>query len=223
MKTLFLIPALVLILSTPVLAKDTLSSEILADLSTYIGKPVTMSGLFSHSEAARESFFMDQNGVLVEVFIRNLPKINKEYILSQRQNSKTQISVAGTIQGYSNKQNAFFLNASALQESGGSFYTFRKGLPASMADILDNPSAFIGRSITMTGMFSYSEPMRESFMLNQNDHPVEIFIRDIPKAQRDQVFAIEQDSKTEITVTGNLQAYANKENAYFMNATSMKW
>jgi len=212
----------VLLFASPVLAKDTLSSEVLADPSKYIGKTVTMTGLFVHSETARESFIMDQNGTQVEVFIRSLPKINKDFILSQKPNSKIEISVIGVVQGYANKQNSFYLNASALQNANGSFQAFSRGIAANMADVLADPPSFIGKSITMTGMFSYGEPMRESFALNQNGTLIEVFLWDIPKPQKDYLYSLEQGAKVEITVTGVLQVYANKANTYFMNATSLK-
>ena len=92
MRRMLLIAVCLLGMSAPLYAKDVTSTEVLSDLAGYTGKTVTMSGLFVYSEPMRESFTVDQNGTSIEVFYRDLPRYAKDFVLAQKNYSKTPIT-----------------------------------------------------------------------------------------------------------------------------------
>jgi hypothetical protein len=98
--------------------------------------------------------------------------------------------------------------------SGGSF------LPYSVIQL--NPSKYVGKTVTMSGMFAYTEPMRGSFTFDQNGDLVEAFYEDLPQKDKDLIVSQRQDSKTPVVVvTGIVQRYTNDANKYFLKATSV--
>lgn len=67
----------------------------------------------------------------------------------------------------------------------------------------------------------YSEPMRQSFVLDQNGNAVEVFLDDLSKADREFILSQKKYSKAPVTVTGIVQRYANNTKTYFINASSV--
>jgi hypothetical protein len=223
-KPWLLVVAMILSSAGAAWAREATIAEIASDLASYSGRTVTVSGVFAYSEPQRESFFMNQDGTQIEVIVRGLAKINKDFILSLPQNAKTPITIVGTVRRYENRQSSFYLNAISLQNANNTSGSSPRAQRASLADIKSAPASFSGKAVIVNALFSYSEPMRESIYLSDNGIQMEVFVpRDLPNAQKDELFSFEPGAKIEITATGTIQTYANKENAFFMNASSLRW
>ena len=91
-----------------------------------------------------------------------------------------------------------------------------------VAEILADPAKFAGSIATLKGAFIYSEPMRESFTIDQNGNHVEVFYRNLAKSDRDALLLLTKYSKVPVTVTGVVQFYTNSKNGCFMTATSVQ-
>jgi hypothetical protein len=221
MRRMLLIAVCLLGMSAPLYAKEVTSTEVLSDLAGYAGKTITMSGLFVYSEPMRESFTVDQNGTSIEVFYRDLPRHAKDFVLAQKNHSRTPITVIAVVQPYTNRSNAFFLNATSLPGANSASDPSLAGDSVSYADIVSNPSKYIGKEAALKGLFVYSEPMRESFTIDQNGNLVEVFYRDLAKRDRELILAQKNKSKIPVFVSGTVQQVTNKKNAFFVNASSV--
>jgi len=221
-KTLMLILVLTA-LAHAAAAKDVSYSDILANPSQYIGKTGTLTGLFVYSEPMKESFTIDQNGKLIEIFYRELPSPDKDMILLLKKYSKVPITITGMIHRFENSSTTYYVNASSLGTAGSSAPTVSSRRQVAYADILSNPSQYIGKTVTMKGAFLYSDHMRESFMLDQNGSQVEVFYRDLPQSGKDVILSQRKYSKKQVIATGVIQKFANSANSYFLNATSFSF
>jgi hypothetical protein len=208
-------------MSAPLYAKEVTSAEVLSDLSYYIGKTVTLSGLFIYSEPMRESFTVDQNSKSIEIFYRDLSKNEKDVILAQKNFSRASITVTGVVQPYANRTNAFFLNATSLPAVSSASDTSVRAASIYYSDIVSDPLKYVGQKATLKGLFMYSEPMRESFTFDQNGHLIEVFYRDLANKDKDLILSQKKNAKVPVIVTGTIQQFTNKTNAYFMNASSV--
>ncbi len=204
-------------------AKEITYSDILSDPSQYVGKIGTMKGLFAYSEPLKESFTIDQNGRLIEIFYRDLPSRDKDTILAQRKHSKLPVTITGVIRRFENSSNAYYINASSLETSGSSAPAAASRVYVAYADILSNPVRYVGKTVSMKGNFVYSEPMRESFVFDQNGNMVEVFYRDLPQNSKDVILAQRKNSKKTVIATGVIQKFANNANTYFLNAISFSF
>ncbi len=88
-------------------------------------------------------------------------------------------------------------------------------------DILASPAKYIGKMVTMSGTFAYTEPMRGSFSFAQNDNLIEVFYGDLTKEMKDFISSQQEGAKTPVIVTGVLQRYTNT-NKYFINASQLQ-
>ncbi len=214
---------LILIAAAQVEAKDVQYGDILSDPSKYIGKAVTMSGRFAYTEPMRGSFTFEQNGTLIEVFYGDLPQEARDSIASQKEGAKTPVAVTGVLQRYTNIANKYFINATSVQMSGGNTSSSTGGVSILYESILLNPAKYLGKPVTISGTFSYNEPMRGSFTFEQNGNPIEVFYGDLPQRTRDLITSQKEGAKTPVVVIGVLQRYTNTANKYFINASSVSF
>ncbi len=114
MRIIMAMTLLTMVWTAQVDAKEIIYADILADPSKYVGKTVTMSGVFAYTEPMRESFTLDQNSNLIEVFYGDLPQQDKDVIASQKRDAKTPVVVTGIVQRYTNDANKYFINASSI-------------------------------------------------------------------------------------------------------------
>jgi hypothetical protein len=221
MRNIFMMALLVVTFSAHAHAKEMSYADVVSDPTNYVGKPIVMKGSFVYSEPMRESFTFDQNGNLIEVFYRDLPGNDKEFILSLQKYSKVSLMVSGTLQQYTNRARSYFINASSLRvENGASPVPSNVNL-ISYADILSAPGKYVNKPVMMKGSFAYSEPMRQSFTFDQNGNRIEVLLGDLSRTDRELILSQKKYSKTPVTVTGVLQPYANNTNTYFINAYSV--
>src|SRR5512135_3119256 len=185
MKNIMMITLLTMIWTAQAYAKEILYADILANPTKFVGKTVTVSGMFAYTEPMRGSFTFNQNGDLIEAFYGDLPQKDKDLIASQKQDSKTPVVVTGIVQRYTNIANKYFLNASSLQIAGGSSRSLSGGSPLLYSAIQLNPSKYVGKTVTMSGVFAFTEPMRGSFTFDQNGDLVEAFYEDLPQNDKD--------------------------------------
>jgi hypothetical protein len=221
MKNIIAITLLTMIWTAQADAKEILYADILANPSKYVGKTVTMSGVFAYTEPMRGSFTFNQNDDLIEAFYGDLPQKDKDLIVSQRQDSKTAVVVTGIVQRYTNIANKYFMNASSLQIAGGVSRSASIGSSLLYSVIQSNPSKYVGKTVTMSGVFAYTEPMRGSFTFDQNGDLIEVFYGDLPQKDKDLIASQKREAKTPVIVTGIVQRYTNGANKYFINASSV--
>ncbi len=93
----------------------------------------------------------------------------------------------------------------------------------SYADISSDPTKYVGKRVVMNGAFAYSEPMRESFTLNQNGSPIEVFYSDLPPNVKQLILSQQKSSKEQLTVSGTLRQYTNSARSYFIIASSVQF
>jgi uncharacterized metal-binding protein len=98
-------------------------------------------------------------------------------------------------------------------------YTHAKDV--SYADIAADPAKYVGKRVVMKGFFLYSEPVRESFTIDQNGNSIEVFYGSVSGHDRQFILSQRKYSKAEVTVSGILQRYTNSAHAYFINASSL--
>ncbi len=220
MKKIVGIILLTLIMAAQAEAREIQYGDILSSPAKYIGKTVTMSGVFAYTEPMRGSFSFAQDSNLIEVFYGDLPQEMKALIASQQEGSKTHIVVTGVLQRYTNT-NKYFINASQLQIAGGNAPSPAGGASILYESILLSPAKYIGKTVTMSGTFAYHEPMRGSFTFEQNGNPIEVFYGDLQQRTRDIIASQKEGAKTPVVVTGVLQRYANSANKYFISASSV--
>ncbi len=213
MRNIMAITLLMMIWTTQVDAKEIIYADILTNPSKYVGKTVTMSGVFAYTEPMRGSFTFDQNGNLIEVFYGDLPQKDKDLIASQKREAKTPVIVTGIVQRYTNIANKYFINASSLQLAIGSSLLY--------SAIRLNPSKYVGKTVTMSGVYAYTEPMRGSFTFDQNGDLIEVFYGDLPQKDKDLIASQKREAKTPVIVTGIVQRYTNDANKYFIKASSV--
>ncbi len=221
MRIIMAITLLTMIWATQVDAKEIIYADILAVPSKYVGKTVTMSGVFAYIEPMRGSFTFDQNGTLIEVFYGDLPQKDKDLIASQKREAKTPVIVTGIVLRYTNIANKYFINASSLQLAGGISRSASIGSSVLYSAIQLNPSKYVGKTVTMSGAFAYTEPMRGSFTLDQNGTLIEVFYGDLPEKDKDLIASQKRNAKTPVIVTGIVQRYTNDANKYFIKASSV--
>jgi len=202
-------------------AKEMNVAEILAEPTKFAGTTVTLKGAFIYSEPMRESFTIDQNGKQVEVFYRNLAKSDRDAILLLAKNSNVPVTVNGVVRFYTNSKSGCFMTATSVQIAGSPSSASAKNIPGTaVASFADLPK-YSGKRVTVKGAFLYSEPMRDSFTIDQNGMVIEVFFKDIPKNERDVVLSQKKYSKQPLTVTGVVQPYTNSSNGCFMLATAI--
>ncbi len=223
MKKIAGIIVLTLIAAAQVEAKEIRYGDILSDPSKYIGKTVTMNGRFAYTEPLRGSFTFEQNGTLIEVFYGDLPQEIRDSIASQKESAKTPVVVTGVLQRYTNIANKYFINATSVQMAGGYTPSPNGGASILFESILLSPTKYLGKTVTMSGIFSYTEPMRGSFTFEQNGNPIEVFYGDLPQKTRDLIASQKAGGKAPVVVTGMLQRYTNMTNKYFINASSVSF
>jgi len=228
MKRILLTAALlILLIPMAANAKTTLYADILATPAQYVGKAVTVTGMFAYSEPMRESFTINQDNSMIEVFYKDLSPEEKAYILALKQYSKTSITATGVVQRFANSANTFFLNATSLEGVRTTGAVTAAALPQTsvvpFTEITSSPAKYIGKTITLRGEFAYAESVRESFTIEQNRIMIEVFYKDLSKADRERILAQKKLSKTPVLVTGTLQRFANSADTFFMNASAISW
>ncbi len=221
MKNILVIALLTMMWASHADAKEVTYADILANASKFVGKSITMSGIFMYAEPMRGSFTFEQNSNLIEVFYGDLPQKDKDLIASQRQDAKAPVIVTGILQRYTNSTDKYFMNASSLQIAGGSPRLMPVGSTVLYSSIRLNPSKYLGKTVTMTGVFSYNEPARGSFIFDQNGDLIEVFYGDLPQQDKDFIGSQKQTAKTPVVVTGIVQSYTDGANKYFLKAVSV--
>jgi len=212
---------IIMSLATPGWAKEINAAEILAEPTKFAGSVITLKGAFIYSEPMRESFTIDQNGKQVEVFYRNLAKNDRDAILLLAKNSKVPVTVTGAVQFYANSKNGCFMTATSVQIAGSPAPASAKNITATaVASFADLPK-YSGKRVTVKGAFLFSEPMRDSFTIDQNGLMIEVFFKDIPKNEQAVVLSQIKYSKQPLTVTGVVQPYINSSKGCFMLATAI--
>jgi hypothetical protein len=91
----------------------------------------------------------------------------------------------------------------------------------SYGDILANGPKYINKSVALEGSFLFSEPMRESFTIDQKGNLIEVFYRDLPGSDKALILSLPENSKAIMIVSGTLKQYTNNR-SYFIDATSMR-
>ena len=201
--------------------KEVSYADIVSDPSSYVGKPIVMEGTFAYAEPMRESFTIDQNGALIEVFYRDLPGSDRKSLLAQQQYSKTLLTVSGILKQYTNKKHSYFVNATSLRlENGAAPAPSSLGL-AAYSEILSNPGRYVRKPVTMKGSFVYSEPLRQSFSFDQGGNIIEVLISDLSRIDREAIFSQKKHSRKAVTVSGELLPYVNSAAKYYINASSV--
>jgi len=222
MKKLFIITLVTMALAAPVHAKEVNLDEITAAPSKYVGKPIVITGVFAYSEPMRESFTLNQDGGQIEVFLRDLPRIDKDFMLSQKRNIKTTITVSGMLQQYANSERSFFITASSLRYDTDA----PRSSPASSNkrfisydDVQASPQTYVNKQVTMKGAFAYAEHVKQSFVFIQDGRNIEVLISDLSKADRELILS--QKPKRTVMVTGELLFYANDKKMFYLLAASV--
>ena len=197
-------------------------ADLLAEAKNHVGKAVTVTGTFLYSEPMRESFTVAHDGSKIEVFYRDLSPDQKLFILSQAKNGKTALAVNGTVRQYANKERSYFMEAASLQYEGASAAVPASGAAnaVSYLDILSDPNKYLNKTVTMKGVFLYSEPMRQSFGMEQNGKAIEVLLSDLSKVDRDRLLEQKKNSRVGVVVTGLLRSYANDSKRFFIIAYS---
>ncbi len=221
MKNILAIALLTMMWFSHAEAKEVTYADILANPSKFVGKSITMSGIFTYAEPMRGSFTFEQNSHLIEVFYGDLPQKDKDFIASQRQDAMAPVIITGILQRYTNSTDKYFMNASLLQIAGGSSRPLPFGSAVLYSAIQLNPSKYLGKTVTLTGVFSYNEPARGSFTFDQNGDLIEVFYGDLPQQDKDLIGSQKQNGKTPVVVTGIVQRYTDGANKYFIKASSV--
>jgi hypothetical protein len=137
-----------------------------------------MSGNFYYKHVERKSFDLQQEDYEIEVYYERLPKKTQAAILSQKNFSKTPVTVKGVLKRFSNAKNSYYIMATNVQglaiekkTGGGLHYT----------DILLSPEKYVGKEVTMSGNFYYKHVERKSFDLQQEDYEIEVYYERLPK------------------------------------------
>jgi hypothetical protein len=119
-------------------------TDILLSPEKYVGKEVTMSGNFYYKHVERKSFDLQQEDYEIEVYYERLPKKTQAAILSQKNFSKTPVTVKGVLKRFSNAKNSYYIMATNVQglaiekkTGGGLHYT----------DILLSPEKYVGKRL----------------------------------------------------------------------------
>jgi hypothetical protein len=224
MKTTLAAAVLMIIMdmATPGWAKEMNATEILAEPTKFAGSMVTLKGAFIYSEPMRESFTIDQNGNQVEVFYRDLAKSDRDALLLLTKYSKVPVTVTGVVQFYTNSKSGCFMTATSVQIPGSPASASAKNITATAVASLADLPKYSGKRVTVKGAFLYSEPMRDSFTIDQNGMAIEVFFKDIPKNERDVILSQKKYSREPVTVTGVVQHYTNSTKGCFMLATAVR-
>jgi hypothetical protein len=218
MKRFFAAVLCVLAVAVTAEAKEVSVGNVLSDGDLYANKAVTVRGDFLYSEPVRESFTIGQGDNTIEVFYRDLPGADKVYILSLPKNARTSILVSGTLRQYANKARFYFIDATAVRHEGAAAAVPATQATVSLFDILSDPAKYVNKPVTTTGVFLYSEPMRQSFTFEQNNKSMEVIVSDLSKIDRERILGQKKNSKVTVSVTGLLQKYANEDNRFFITA-----
>jgi len=222
MKKLFVMMLVTMALAATATAKEVNFEDVASSPTKYVGKPIVMTGNFAFSEPMRESFTLNQDGSQIEVFLRDLPRNDKDFVFSQKRNKKTIITVSGMLQQYANSDHSFFITASSLR------YDTDAPRPSQASSnkrfvsydaILASPQTYVNRQVTMKGIFAYAEPVKQSISFAQDGMNIEVLISDLSKADRERILA--QKPKTPVVVTGELLFYANDKKMFYLVATSV--
>ncbi len=196
-------------------------ADIASDPSAFVGKQVVMKGGFAYSEPMRESFTIEQNGNLIEVFYSTLASNVKQLILSQKKNSKEALTVSGTLKQYTNSARSYFIIASSVLFENGDAPAQLSANSISYADILSNAARYVNKQITMKGSFLYSDPMRQSFTFDENGNQVEVLVSDLSRIDREAILSQKKYSKVSVVVNGVLLAYVNNPQKFYITASSV--
>jgi hypothetical protein len=223
MNRMLMIMLLTIAFAAPAYAKEVGIDEVAASPSKYAGKPVVMTGIFAYSEPMRESFTLDQDGSMIEVFYRDLPKNDKDFILAQKRSSKTTITVNGMLQQYANSDHSVFIVASSMR------YDSEAQRPSSLSsnrrfvsydDVQASPQTYVNKQITMKGIFAYGEPVKQSMTFSQDGMNIAVLVSDLSKADRERILA--QKPKTPVIVTGEVLFYVNDKKMFYLVATAVE-
>lgn len=209
-------------MATPGCAKEMNTAEILAEPAKFTGSMVTVKGAFIYSEPMRESFTIDQNGNLMEVFYRDLAKSDRDALLLLTKYSREPVTVTGVVHLYTDSKSGCFMIATSVQIAGSPASASPKNITATAVTSIADLPKYSGKRVTVKGVFLYSEPIRDSFTIDQNGMSIEVFFKDIPKNERDAILSQKKYSKEPVTVTGVVQRYTNSTSGCFMLATAVR-
>ena len=216
-----LLPLFALTVSTYADAQAVRIADVVSDPAAYLGKRIVIQGSFLFAEPIRESFTINQNGSKIEVFYYDLPGSDKQFILSQQNYSKTELTVSGIMQQYTNSAGSYFMKATSLRFERNTSPDPPGLTPVSYEEILSNPEKYLKKPVTMKGYFLYNEPVRQSFSFDQAGNIIEVLISDLSKIDREYILGQKKYSKKSLVVTGVLQTYVNSKNKYYINAYSV--
>jgi len=219
-KVLATAAVMIIIMATTGWTTEISSAQIISEPSKVKGKTVTVKGDFLYCESMRSSFMINQNGDMIEVFYRDLAKSDRDALLSLNKYSMVPVTVTGVVQFYTNSKNGFFVTATSVLIAGSTASAAAMSIPEVSLASLEEPAKYAGKTVTVKGEFLYSEPMRESFTIDEHGMVIEVFFKDIPKKVRDAMLSQKNYSKVPVTVTGVVQLYTNSTSGCFMIASN---
>ncbi len=219
----FFVAVLCVLLSVAVAeAKELSVGSVLSDAEMYTGKTVAVRGDFLYSDSVRESFTIGEGANTIEVFYRNLDGKDKLFILSEQKNSRTPVLVSGLFRQYANMQHSYFIDASSVKHPNAAAQSTARRASVSFFDVQVDPGKYLNKPVTMKGLFLYSEPLRQSFIFEQNGKHIEVIVSDLEKADRERILGQRKDSKIPITVSGLLLNYANNTERFYITAYTVE-
>ncbi len=89
------------------------------------------------------------------------------------------------------------------------------------ADVLLNPSRYVGRQFVLRGTFYYKNTERNSFQLKQGNDEVEVFCEQLSSAKQSLVLSQKNFSGVPVTVMGTVQRFRDARNSYYITASDV--
>ena len=90
---------------------DVVYTDILLNPSRYVGRQAVLRGTFYYKSTERNSFYMKQGNITVEVFCEQLSPAKLSLVFNQRNSSGVPVTVTGTVQRLNDARSSYYIIA----------------------------------------------------------------------------------------------------------------
>lgn len=90
-----------------------------------------------------------------------------------------------------------------------------------LVDVYMSPHAFLDKQVTVQGKFRYRDEEDSRFRMMQGDLEITVIYEKVLPSQLNSILKEKSYSESWVTVVGELQKFSNRDNTYYINATSV--